>query len=212
MEERLRMYLDELFAETKPTRKAVELKEEMLQNLEDKYKDLVTEGKAPDVAFNIAIAGIGDVSSLLRQLEEGFLTDSQLLQQENARQKSALLTAVAVMMYILCVLPVILFGNIPLMFVMVAAATGLLIYNNMTKPEYHKDSDTIVEDFREWQAGTHERKQMRSAISSALWSLVFVVYFLISFTTRAWHVTWVIFIIGGLIESLISIFFAMKKQ
>jgi len=212
MEDRLRMYIDELFGETKPTRKAVELKEEMVQNLEDKYKDLIAEGKSPDVAFNIAVEGIGDVSNLLRQLEEGFLTDAQMQKQEKDKQKSALLTAVAVMMYILCLLPVILFGNVPVMLVIIAVATGILIYNNMTKPQPYKDSETIVEDFREWQAGTHERKQLRSALSSALWSIVVVAYFIISFTTHAWHITWIIFIIGGLIESLISVFMAMKKQ
>ena len=212
MEDRLRMYIDELFGETKPTRKTVELKEEMVQNLEDKYKDLLAEGKSPDVAFNIAIAGIGDVSNLLRQLEEGFLTDAQMQKQEQAKHRSALLTAVAVMMYIICALPVILFGNVPVMLVMIAAATGILIYNNMTKPQPYKDSDTIVEDFREWQAGAHEHKQLRSAISSALWSIIVAAYFIISFTTHAWHITWVIFIIGGLIESLISVFFAMKNK
>jgi len=212
MEDRLRMYIDELFGETKPTRKAVELKEEMVQNLEDKYRDLIAEGKSPDVAFNIAVAGIGDVSNLLRQLEEGFLTDDQIQKQEKARQKSALFTAVAVMTYILSVLPVILFGNVPVMLIMIAAATGILIYNNMTKPQPYKDSDTIVEDFRDWQAGNHERKQLRSAISSALWSIVVVAYFVISFATHAWHITWIIFVIGGLIESLISLFMAMKNN
>jgi len=215
MEDKLRRYLDELFEETTPTKKTIELKEEMLQNLEDKYRDLLAEGKTPEAAFNIAIAGIGDVNNLLKQLEEGFISDSEFRKHEEARRKSAMLTAIAVMLYILCVLPIMLINSsiaFPIMFCMVAISTGLLVYNNMTKPQYYKESDTVIEEFREWQSGTNERRQMRAAISSALWSLIFVLYFIISFTTHAWHITWVIFIIGGLVESLISIFFAMKNK
>ena len=222
MEDKLRRYIESLFEETKPTRKAVELKEEMLQNLEDKYRDLLAEGKTPEAAFNIAVAGIGDVSVLLRQLEDDFISEPEREQYEKARRKSAMLTAAAVMMYILSVLPVIIFQSIgsrydymiaiPIMFVMVAIATGLLVYNHMTKPRQHEEADTMVEEFREWQSDTQERKQMRGAISSALWSLVLVLYFIISFTTMAWHITWVIFIVGALVESLISLFFAMRRK
>ena len=215
MEQQLRRYMDGLFEETKPTKKAIELKEEMIQNLEDKYRDLIADGKTPEMAFNIAIAGIGDVSNLFEQLEEGFISEPERGKHEKARQKSALLTAIAVMMYILSVLPVLLLHEtigIVIMLTIVAIATGLLIYNNMTKPRNYKDSETIVEEFMEWQTETHERKQMRGAISTALWSLILVIYFIVSFWTFLWHITWVIFIIGGLIESLINIFLAARKK
>ena len=215
MEQQLRRYMDGLFEETKPTKKAIELKEEMIQNLEDKYRDLIADGKTPEMAFNIAIAGIGDVSNLFEQLEEGFVSEPEREKQQEARQKSALLTAVAVMMYILSALPLILLGDIfglSIMLTIVAIATGLLIYNNMTKPRSYKDSETIVEEFMEWQTETHERKQMRGAVSTALWSLILAIYFIVSFWTFAWYITWVIFIIGGLIESLINIFFAARKK
>ena len=220
MEDKLRRYIEGLFEETRPTRKAIELREEMVQNLEDKYKDLLAEGKTPEAAFNIAVAGIGDVSSLLRQLDEGFLSEPEIERYERARRKSAMLTAVAVMMYIISVLPVFVLNElgvphaeviaIPFLLIVVAAATGLLIYNNMTKPKSYKEAETVVEEFREWQSDTQSRKQMRGAISGALWSLIVVLYFIISFTTHAWHITWVIFIVGVLVESLINIFSALR--
>ena len=222
MEDKLRRYIESLFEESRPTKKAVELKEEMLQNLEDKYRDLIDEGKTPEAAFNIAVAGIGDVSTLLQHLEEGFYTEPELERYEKARRKSAMLTAIAVMIYILSVLPIPLLYEldseyahligIPIFIIMVAAATGLLIYNNMTKPKQLQEADTLVEEFQEWKSETQENKQMRSAISSALWSLIVVLYFIISFTTRAWHISWIIFIIGGLVGSLINIFWTMKNR
>ena len=64
MENRLREYMDDLFGEIPPTKQAVELKEEILQNLIDKYHDLLAEGKSPEAAFNISVASVGDVDEL----------------------------------------------------------------------------------------------------------------------------------------------------
>ena len=223
MKDRLRRYVDGIFEETTPTKKAVELKEEMIQNLEDKYKDLIKEGKTPEAAYNIAIAGIGDINGLLNELEEELKASPwQKYENEAARKKSALLTSLAVMLYILSVLPLILLSHfrsaasdtvgIAILFIMVAVATGLLIYNNMTKPRYEKESDSMIEEFREWKSENKERKNMRSAISSALWTTIIVIYFIVSFSTGAWYITWVIFIIGAAIESFINIFINLKSR
>ena len=65
MNEKLRHYIDDLFANAPSTVRAVELKEEMYQNLMDKYNDLINEGKSEESAYNIAVASIGDVDSLI---------------------------------------------------------------------------------------------------------------------------------------------------
>jgi len=222
MEDKIRKHVDDLFYDTAPTKKAVELKEEMIQNLSEKYRDLINEGKTEEAAYNITIAGIGDISSLLAELEKD-MTNNEITTYETdvTRQKSAMLTAIAVMMYILCTLPLIIMSmtgfiyaahiGVPVMFIMIAVATGLLIYNSMTKPKYHSSPDTMVEEFREWQSDDKDRKALRKAISSALWSITVALYLIISFMTFAWHVTWIIFIIAAAVESLINILYAVKK-
>jgi len=224
MEDKLRNYIDNIFSETTPSKKTVELKEEMIQNLTDKYNDLRANGKTNEAAYNIAVAGIGDVSELLNELEEEYMNNPIMTEEmAKAKQKSALLTAIAVMLYILSPLTLIMlemwmpFGNadrigIPVLFVMAAVATGLLIYNNMTKPQSHGSKDTMVEEFREWQSDAKDRKRMRQAISSALWTLILVAYLVVSVTTGAWGVTWIIFIIGAAIEALMNVFFEMKNK
>ncbi|MCL2212599.1 MAG: permease prefix domain 1-containing protein [Oscillospiraceae bacterium] len=220
MENKIRRYVEGLFEDAPVSRKTVELKEEMIQNLEEKYDDLVFVGKSPEAAYNIVIASIGDVSVLLNQLNNEAAKASP--EAAKYRTRSAAFTAVAVMAYILSVLPLIILSelNVPgassiglgFMIITVAAATGLLIFNSMSKPKYLKEDDSIIEEFKEWQSGTHEQKQMRKAISSAVWSLVLVVYFLASFTTHAWHLTWIVFPLAGAVEGLINAIFASKKK
>ncbi|GAA0797023.1 hypothetical protein DWX43_04845 [Clostridium sp. AF19-22AC] len=221
MEDKLRAYMDHLFRDVKPTRKTVELKEEILQNLVDKYHDLLKEGKTEEAAYNIAVATIGDMDELLAGLQNEN-TDMQPVYDEKMdkwRRKSALRISVAVALYIMCLLPPILMSGSAyedsiapaLMFSMIGVATAILIYNNLTKPYYHRADDSIVDEFREWQQQTDSARRAFRAISSALWALIVVIYILISFWTMAWHITWVIFLIGVAVEGILKAVFELKR-
>ncbi|SHH64297.1 hypothetical protein SAMN02745823_00593 [Sporobacter termitidis DSM 10068] len=216
MEAKIRAYVDELFAGTAPSRKSVELKEEMIQNLTEKYNDLISEGKTAEAAYNIAIAGIGDVSDLLKDLERSTVSPEMLT---SVRQRSAMFTSIAVMLYIISVIPIIVLsvlfsgGWLPgliVMFLLIAAATGLLIYNGMTKPKFVKQ-DTMVEEFKQWQTGSQEQKALRNAIHTALWTITIAIYFIVSFSTGAWHLSWIIFLVTVAIQAIINAAFAFKK-
>lgn len=222
MEDKLRAYMDYLFRDVKPTRKSVELKEEILQNLIDKYRDLLAEGKTPEAAYNIAVASIGDMDELLAGLNDELSFEKEVSgeQLERGKKKSAILVSAAVMMYILCLLPPILLSGSrleenlapALMFLMIACGTGLLIYDHMTKPHYRKVDDSIVEEFKEWKDQTDSDRRAMKALSSALWSIITVIYIIISFWTMAWHITWVIFLIGAAVEGILKAVFELKRQ
>lgn len=140
-------------------------------------------------------------------------------QIEQGRKKSAILISVSVMLYIMSLLPPILLSNTSysdrlapaLMFLIIAIATGLIIYNHLSRPRYYKKDDSIVEEFKEWQEQTDSSRRARKAISSALWSVVVAVYILVSFWTMSWHITWVIFLIGAAIEGIIKAIFELKR-
>ena len=92
MENKLRAYMDHLFQDVPNTKKTVEVKEEILQNIVDKYHDLVAEGKSEEAAYNIAIASIGDLDELLASLKDSSQTPNQM-DSENYmawRKKSAI--------------------------------------------------------------------------------------------------------------------------
>lgn len=214
MNDKLRKYIDNLFVDAPETRKTVELKEEILQNITDKYYDLLSEGKTEEAAYNIAIASVGDVNELIENLKRGNtkMTNHSQEELENARKKTAMITAIAVGIYILSPIVIILsdgslIGVVFFLFT-IAIATALLIYNSMTKPRYTKMDDTIVEEFKEWKE--NRDKKGLGAISSAIWSLTVALYFAISFYTGAWHVTWIIFLISGAVTSIVKVVYDLK--
>lgn len=116
---------------------------------------------------------------------------------DKGRKRFALLLSISVMLYILCVVPVILLEDsvlgVVIMFVMVAIATGLILYNNMTKPKYLKKDSTVVEEFKEWKANSTEKNTLYQSITKVMWSCITILYFIVSFLTMAWHITWIIF-------------------
>lgn len=212
MQDKLREYIDTIFEGTPATRRAVELKEEMLQNLKDKYDDLLAGGKTEEAAYNIAVASVGDVDELLAGMKEGA---SRISQQEIKAEKrrSALFISVSVALYIMCPIPLFLVQDeigLILTLVVAAVATGLIIFNSMTRNSYKREDDTVVEEFKEWKQQTSRSRQAFKSISGALWLMLVVIYLLISFSTGAWYITWVVFLIGGALEAIVKAIFDLR--
>ena len=209
MNEKLRHYIDDLFENAPSTVRAVELKEEMYQNLTDKYNDLINEGKSEESAYNIAVASIGDVDSLIQGLSGEKRTES-----EQSRKRSALIVSIAIALYILCPVPVILIQRelgLMFLFLFVAVATGLLIYNGVTRERYVKADDTMVEEFKEWKQNGKQKNKAVEAIIGSFWLIAVCVYIVVSFMTGAWHITWIIFLIAAAVASMIKGIFMLKQ-
>lgn len=219
---RLRNHIDTLFSEVAQSVRVQEIKEEMLRNLIEKYYDLIAQGKDEETAYSIVISSIGDVSVLL---EENRVAGGSNMEQQMQKYKarSAVLISVAVMLYILCVIPPIIFstGNFSMevmmlgpiiMFVMIAVATGLLIYNSISKPKNIKMNATMVEDFKQWQSEKQHNNSSLKSINAALWGITVLLYLTISFFTSAWHITWLIFLIAVAVTQIINLCFNLKKK
>ncbi len=262
MKTKLKEYIDTIFADAErraPYNQRVrELKEEMLQNLNDRYDDLVAKGKTPAAAYNIAVAGVGDVSELLDSVvgdTQGSAGPSAAAEtpppkpskrpltpeeQETVRrykEKSAIIMTASVAMYILCWLPMVILSQIlgdfgstvglTIMFVMIAVATCLIIYNSMTKPKFganvenwdkddddeddDDDDDDEDEDENRVKSARPRRSPVYKGISGALFALTLCGYLLVSFATGAWHITWMIFLMYAALDNIIKAIFDLRR-
>lgn len=217
MTDRIKLYVDTLFADAPRTKKAYDLKEEVCANLIEKYRDLTAGGMAEAEAFNTVIAGIGDVEELFADLKDNSVS---MPEDPRSRRRNALCISVAVSLYIVSLIPLFLsdfLGYAPelglvFMFALCALATGLLIFNALNKPRYHKLDDTMVEEFKEWKAQQGSRENgLQNAIISAFWMLIVAVYFIVSFVFSIWAYSWLLFLIGAALAQVIRALFALKN-
>ncbi|MGE5627040.1 MAG: permease prefix domain 1-containing protein [Solirubrobacterales bacterium] len=219
MSEKLRKRVDELFENAPKTRRANELKEELLANLIEKYNDLIEAGNTPDEAVEKAIRGVGDLDELINSLKENDVFNYS--ERKKERQKSALIISVSVMLYIIGVVVLIMSVEVLnideniavcLMLTIDAIATGLIIYNAISKPKYLRSDDTMVEEFKEWKSGNNERNKILQSIKSIIWTLIVVIYLSISFLFNSWAYSWIIFIVGAAIEKIVTLVFQLKEK
>ncbi|HOJ09213.1 MAG TPA: permease prefix domain 1-containing protein [Clostridiales bacterium] len=206
---KIRAYIDHAFEGIPQTKKVLELKEELVGNLIEKYNDYLKNGKAEDEAYTAAISGIGDISELVESMRD---VDPFAQPSTKERSRHALFISIAVAIYIISVFMVpiytINFGKpvtgIFIMFLFIAIATGLIIYSNMTYKNYIKMDDSLVEDFKAYRASSNKQRAAFNSFKSAFWSITVAVYFLISFIYGIWGYSWVIFIIAGAIEKIVA--------
>ena len=57
-----------------------------------------------------------------------------------------------------------------------------------------------------------KKDEILNQINGIIGAICVVIYFIVSFTTFAWHITWVIFIINGLICQIIKLLFMLKED
>jgi hypothetical protein len=214
---KIRAYIDHAFEDIPQTKKVLELKEELVGNLVEKYNDYLINGKTKDEAYTLAISGIGDISELVESMREADAF-SQISAKE--RKKHALFVSTAVAIYIISVFMVpiftVTFGKpvtgIFVMFLFIAIATGLIIYGNIAYKNYIKVDDSLVEDFKAFRASSSKQKAVYNSFKSAFWSITVAVYFLLSFLFGIWRFSWIIFIIAGAIDKIVVGIFQLRGE
>ena len=214
MREQLIQYVELLFAGAP---NSTEIKQEILQNTLDRYDDLVSQGKSPEAAYRLAISGIGDINEIINSETEYHAPSYEAPRYEEPVYRSApeetkedknkkLNRAIAVAMYILCPFPLIIlseFGEstigLFLMFLLIAAATFLLIMNGEDKKEAPTEGRAIA------------MRNPESPIKRMIGIITLIIYLVISFSTGAWFITWLIFPIATCVKQLIRACMDLKE-
>lgn len=121
------------------------------------------------------------------------------------KKKSTLLLTVAVMLYILCAVPIIIIPNqvgLVLLLVMVAVATGMMIIRSRLNSSDKRDENE--------EEPPKPENPILKAVKRCVWVIAIVVYIVISFSSGAWYITWLVFPITGAITDVIKACFDLK--
>ena len=200
MREKLIDYVKLLFAGTPNSE---DMLQEILQNTLDRYDDLISQGKSPEAAYRLSISGIGDIGELMGNQEDTAAPDDRTDYRGRPlpSKRKKLLQALAIGLYICSVLPVIIFSSLGypiwgvcLMFVFIAVATMLLILS----PDNAHSED-------------NEKQKANKTTRNLIGTIGLIVYFVLSFSTQAWHITWLVFPIIGAVQGLVNAIKDLKE-
>jgi len=218
MNEKIKAHVDSLFSQTSDTPQTHDVKEELLANLNDKYDDLVDSGKSGEEAFLLAIAGIGDIGSLLSDLSHSAAYDSET--QAAERKTGSVIVSIGIALYVFSLAVFVLLAMLQLeqfgfvaMIAVCAVATGFVVFGvNKGKVLYTRTNDTFVEEYKEMVSEDDRRRKLKGAASSSLWTLLVVIYFAISFLTGKWSVTWILFVAGACLQQFLLYAMSGEKK
>lgn len=129
--------------------------------------------------------------------------------KNEVRRKSAEVVSTSVFIYIAAVailiiaIPVLKINPIIVTAVFLCAigwATARIIKHYMSVPKFEETKQEKKE------------KEIVKQINGIVGAICTAIYFIVSFSTMAWHITWVIFIINGLICQVIKLIFMLKEE
>lgn len=91
------------------------------------------------------------------------------------------------------------------MFFIIAVTTAVVVYYNNTKARLDiPNADTLVEQCKEWRGEQQRSRELLKTIDTVIFSVATVVYLALSFATRAWYITWLIFAIAAVIYLIVK--------
>lgn len=230
--ETIRTFIDNVFMAFPDNEKTQEVKEQILKSSEEKFIDLLKEGKNENEAVGIVIEEFGDANDLSSEL--GYKSFNSLSKEENEkkekmtqeytefRKKFAVMIASGVGLIFLGIILATVFSDLDVpgwvsvagFFVPLAIAIGLFIVAGMEDDSYQSyfkeermygyiDDDEFEDyDFSKSKAANKKI----NTINSTIGLVTVAIYLYIGFAHGLWHPGWIIFIVSFAIQGLIKAF------
>ena len=182
-------------------------RQEILQNTLDRYDDLIAAGKTPEAAYRLAIMGIGDINEILGRTSgtPAVMPVPAVSQEKQDTPTKKILRAIGVGLYILCPLPLFSDGGTDGLcgtLIFIAIATALVILG--AKKEGSESKSGTAEN-------TTPETELKKSVSGLIWAVGLAIYFIVSFLTGAWYITWVIFPITAAVQGLVKAILDLKE-
>ena len=209
MREQLQQYVELLFAGAPDSE---DIKQEILQNTLDRYDDLIAQGKVPEAAYRLAITGIGDINEILgsaAQVIPAAPAREVHPEEDAAAAKRKRTRAIAIGLYIICIIPLIILSELGLSILGLCATLSIVAVVTVAIIQNQEPDDE--EDIHQSQKTDSPRGELHKSIRSLIGIITLIVYLAVSFLTGAWYITWLIFPLSGAVKGLVRAILDLKE-
>lgn len=164
-----------------------------------------TDQSTPDFDKIIPLCELYGISSdeLLTGKKENLIMNNE---EEFKRNKRAKAISIGVLLYfsaiawIMVTIPVFRMNPIvssAIFLLICGVATYIIVYNCIVyKKKISKEEE--------------QKNKLVSQINNIIALITVVIYLVISFSTMAWHITWIIWIVYGIIEQIVKLIFMLR--
>lgn len=139
----------------------------------------------------------------VKNIEESKVTKQELRRKSAEVVSTSIFIYVASVAFIMVAIPVLKMNPIIVTAIFLCAiawATVRIVKNYMSMPKFDKTKEEIKEE------------KILKQINGIVNTVCTVIYFIVSFMTMAWHITWIIFVIDGLICEIMKLIFMLKEK
>jgi MFS family permease len=207
----------------------IETKLNIIDSMEEKYNELIAEGKNENEALGIVISQFGSIDELKKELnieESEAITEpsgdviadlvyssdeKQRLKDEynSLKKKTPLYFALAVCLYILSPLTIVMtaetlekgsFWPLVPFFGFIAFATAIFVYFGVRTEHYEKILDIKKKD------------EDDNPFTGLIFLIAVIIYLFLGFTRNLWHPGWIIFIVAAAINVVINLFLSYRNK
>lgn len=134
--------------------------------------------------------------------------EEKVLTRQEVKERSAKIVSGSVFIYIAAVAFIAIAVGVQhtnpiiassVFLLLIGWATARIIRNYMSIPKFEKTKAEKRQD------------AIQRQINGIIYCIGIAIYFIVSFITLAWHITWIIFVIAGLICQVIRLIFMLKE-
>lgn len=199
MKNKITAYVETAFRDAPKNERSENVKKEILQNLLDKYDDLIAEGRGEEEAYAVTVSGAGDLSGIVEDLKcresspldafEKARADEAKAKEQKRLKKERKKFNRFTSWYWPLVVCVYLIGS----FLFRAWAYSWILFLLAAAGA----------DAAKYVIRKSDEKARRNALNGMVWLGITSLYFIVSFATGRWGITWLIFVLGIAVENLV---------
>ncbi|WP_312648753.1 permease prefix domain 1-containing protein [Aminipila sp.] len=210
----IRNYIEVMFSSLPNTHEVVEMKLNMLENMEEKFQELLKDGKNENEAVGIILADFGSMEELKEELGisniqlqgvecNSCTPENSSLKEEyfSFKRRYGIALAIACTFFIIAPFIYVFLKDLYkdsssisllIFFCLIACGVGICIYYR-TQDSHYKELLYI---------NKNEETRTSMLVKSTIFSIATVIYLGVGFLGNLWHPTWIIFIVAAMISRL----------
>ncbi len=174
---------------------AADKEDELKSDLAEQYEQRIQAGMSELDAYRDVLKNVDQIRAMLLSLPKSEAEEEQRKSEEDRKRSEKILDKISSCLWI---------GTL-IAYFLISFGTGLWAYTWLIFL-WSSIGQNILDMVKKLGRGKPKKKVLRSGLSSILWISVVILYFIVSFGSGLWHLTWLLFPAATLVQILMGLF------